>query len=161
VGAILAVSTCDARRGKATVLMHDGRVRGGQQPSGEAGSTQPQAHLTVLGNRPSSLISVEDGVHGLHPPRPVPRDRPRCRRMLRRFIEAAEPGDLPVTAPRDVAVASCLQGALTALEAVAAAHQVGWERPAGQAVHQVQSCVSRTEPRRTDEFRSGGSSELT
>jgi hypothetical protein len=39
--------------------------------------------------------------------------------MLRRFIEAVESGELMANTPQDVAVVRRLQGALTALEAVA------------------------------------------
>lgn len=39
--------------------------------------------------------------------------------MLRRFIEAVESGELMAKTPQDVAVVRRLQGALTALEAVA------------------------------------------
>ena len=39
--------------------------------------------------------------------------------MLRRFIAAVESGELSASTPQDVAVVRRLQGALTALEAVA------------------------------------------
>ena len=50
--------------------------------------------------------------------------------MLRRFIEAVESGELAATTPQDVAVVRRLQGALTALEAVAGGRGRGSE-PAG------------------------------
>jgi len=47
--------------------------------------------------------------------------------MLRRFIKAVESGELVASSPQDVALVRRLQGALTALEAVAGGTRRGSE----------------------------------